>query len=114
MPGSERPTNATARRCPESPGFSPGEVQWISTVDVETLTMAHPQVLEAAVIAVPHPQWVERPLACVVPKAEHRDSLSAAQIIAFLRPRLARFWLPDAVVFIEADPKTSVGKFDKK
>src|SRR5262249_24270259 len=104
MPGSERPTNAAARRCPESPGFSHGEVQWISSVDLENLIMAHPHVLEAAVIAVPHPQWVERPLACVVPKAEHRDSLSAAQIIDFLRPRVARFWLPDDVVFIEAVP----------
>lgn len=88
--------------------------EWISSVDLENLIMAHPHVLEAAVIAVPHPKWVERPLACVVPKAEYRDRLSAADIIDFLRPRVAKFWLPDEVVFVEAVPKTSVGKFDKK
>jgi fatty-acyl-CoA synthase len=78
------------------------------------MIMAHPHVLEAAVIAVPHPTWVERPLACVVPKPEQRSSLTAVDILDFLRPRVAKFWLPDAVVFLEAVPKTSVGKFDKK
>jgi fatty-acyl-CoA synthase len=76
--------------------------------------MAHPKVLEAAVIAVPHPKWAERPLACVVPKPECRDILTADEIIEFLRPQVARFWLPDDVVLIDAVPKTSVGKFDKK
>jgi len=71
-------------------------------------------VLEAAVVAVPHPKWIERPLACVVPKPEHHGSLTAGEIIEFLRPQVARFWLPDDVVLIEAVPKTSVGKFDKK
>jgi len=66
------------------------------------------------VIAVPHSTWVERPLACVVPKPEHCSSLTAADILDFLRPRVAKFWLPDAVVFLEAVPKTSVSKFDKK
>jgi len=86
--------------------------EWISSIDVETMIMGHPKVLEAAVIAVPHPKWVERPLACVVPKAgEH---VTPAEIIDFLRPKLARWALPDDVVLIEAVPKTSVGKFDKK
>jgi fatty-acyl-CoA synthase len=88
--------------------------EWISSVDLENLIMSHPKVLEAAVVAVPHPRWAERPLACVVPKPEHRGSLTAAEIIEFLRPQVARFWLPDDVVLIEAVPKTSVGKFDKK
>jgi fatty-acyl-CoA synthase len=88
--------------------------EWISSVDLEGLIMAHPQVLEAAVIAVSHPRWQERPLACVVPKPEHRDTLTADAIIEFLRPQVAKFWLPDAVVMIDAVPKTSVGKFDKK
>ena len=57
---------------------------------------------------------MERPLACVVPKPEQRSSLTAVDILDFLRPRVAKFWLPDAVVFLEAVPKTSVGKFDKK
>src|SRR5207248_3185078 len=67
---------------------------------------------EAAVIAVPHPKWVERPLACVVPKPGM--TLDPREIVEYLRPRLAKFALPDEVVLIEAVPKTSVGKFDKK
>ena len=88
--------------------------EWISSVDMESLLMAHPKVLEAAVIAVPHPRWVERPLACVVPKPEHRGSLTAAELLDFLRPQVAKWALPDDVVFLEQVPKTSVGKFDKK
>ncbi len=88
--------------------------EWISSVDLEGLIMAHPKVLEAAVIAIPHPRWVERPLACVVAKPEHRGTLTASDIIEFLRPQVPKWWLPDEVVFLEAIPKTSVGKFDKK
>jgi fatty-acyl-CoA synthase len=86
--------------------------EWISSVDVENLIMSHPKVLEAAVIAVPHPKWVERPLACVVPKPG--QALEPGEIVEFLRPRLAKWALPDEVLIIEAVPKTSVGKFDKK
>ncbi|MEK7370552.1 MAG: long-chain fatty acid--CoA ligase [candidate division NC10 bacterium] len=88
--------------------------EWISSVDLETTIMGHPKVLEAAVIAVPHERWQERPLACVVPKPEHKDSLTAQEILDYLAPRVAKWWLPDEVTFIEAVPKTSVGKFDKK
>jgi fatty-acyl-CoA synthase len=88
--------------------------EWISSVDMETTIMGHPKVLEAAVIAVPHERWVERPLACVVPRPEFKDDLTAEEIFEYLRPRLAKWWLPDEVVFIDAVPKTSVGKFDKK
>jgi acyl-CoA synthetase (AMP-forming)/AMP-acid ligase II len=88
--------------------------EWISSVDMEGLLMAHPKVLEAAVIAVPHPRWIERPLACVVPKPEHRGSLTAGELLDFLRPQVAKWALPDEVVFLEQVPKTSVGKFDKK
>jgi fatty-acyl-CoA synthase len=86
--------------------------EWISSVDVETMIMGHPKVLEAAVIAVPHPKWVERPLACVVPKPG--VVLDPAEILEYLRPKLARWALPDEVRIIQAVPKTSVGKFDKK
>jgi fatty-acyl-CoA synthase len=86
--------------------------EWISSIDVETMIMGHPKVLEAAVIAVPHPKWVERPLACVVPRPG--VTLEPAEIVDYLRPRLAKWALPDEVVLIEAVPKTSVGKFDKK
>jgi fatty-acyl-CoA synthase len=86
--------------------------EWISSIDVEVMIMSHPKVLEAAVIAVPHPRWVERPLACVVPRPGAQ--LTREDILDWLRPRLAKWALPDDVVFIEAVPKTSVGKFDKK
>src|SRR5262249_19829144 len=88
--------------------------EWISSVDMETTIMDHPKVLEAAVIAIPHERWVERPLACVVPKPEHAGQLSEREILEYLEPRVAKWWLPDAVVMIDAVPKTSVGKFDKK
>ena len=88
--------------------------EWISSVDMETTIMGHPKVLEAAVIAVPHERWVERPLACVVPKPEFAGQLTAEDVMDYLRSRVAKWWLPDDVVFIEAVPKTSVGKFDKK
>jgi fatty-acyl-CoA synthase len=86
--------------------------EWISSVDLENMIMGHPSVLEAAVVAVPHPRWVERPLACVVPRAGL--TLEPADIIEYLRPLVARFQLPDEVVLVESIPRTSVGKFDKK
>jgi acyl-CoA synthetase (AMP-forming)/AMP-acid ligase II len=88
--------------------------EWISSVDMESTIMGHPKVLEAAVIAVPHQKWVERPLACVVPKPEFKRELTKQDILDYLTPRVAKWWLPDDVVFIDAVPKTSVGKFDKK
>ncbi len=88
--------------------------EWISSVDMETTIMGHPKVLEAAVIAVPHPQWQERPLACVVAKPEFKDQLTESEILDYLKPLVAKWWLPDEVRFIDAVPKTSVGKFDKK
>ncbi len=88
--------------------------EWISSQDLENVIMAHPKVLEAAVIAVPHPKWQERPLACVVPKPDYKDNLTKAEIYDHLRTRFDKMYLPDDIVFIEAVPKTSVGKFDKK
>jgi len=88
--------------------------EWISSVDLESLLMAHPKVLEAAVIALPHSKWQERPLACVVPRPEHKGSLTAEELLEYLRPQIAKWWLPNAVVFLDAIPKTGVGKFDKK
>ena len=88
--------------------------EWISSVDLETAIIAHPGVLEAAVIAIPHPTWQERPLACVVPNAAQRDTLRKSDVLDFIRPRFASWWLPDDVVFLDEIPKTTVGKFDKK
>ena len=86
--------------------------EWISSVELENEIMAHPAVAEAAVIGVPHPKWSERPLACVVVKPD--ASLTADELMEFLDGRVAKWWLPDDVVFIDEVPKTSVGKFSKK
>ncbi|HLF02006.1 MAG TPA: long-chain fatty acid--CoA ligase [Anaerolineales bacterium] len=88
--------------------------EWISSQDIENAIMAHPKVLEAAVIAVPHAKWQERPLACVVPKPDFKDNITKDEILDHLRGRFEKMYLPDDIVFIEAVPKTSVGKFDKK
>jgi fatty-acyl-CoA synthase len=88
--------------------------EWISSVDLENAIMGHPHVAEAAVIGLPHPTWQERPVAYVVPRPEHRDQLSGADILEFLSTRVAKLWLPDEVRFLDELPKTSVGKFDKK
>jgi fatty-acyl-CoA synthase len=86
--------------------------EWISSVDLENELMGHPKIAEAAVIGVPHPKWAERPLACVVPKAG--EDLSKEEVLAYLEGRVAKWWLPDDVVFVDEIPKTSVGKFSKK
>ncbi|MEU9823423.1 long-chain fatty acid--CoA ligase [Pseudonocardia alni] len=86
--------------------------EWISSVELENEIMAHPKVAEAAVIAIPHERWVERPMACVVVK--DGETLTADELLAFLADRVAKWWLPDAVEFIDEVPKTSVGKFSKK
>jgi fatty-acyl-CoA synthase len=86
--------------------------EWISSVELEGFIMGHPDVVEAAVIAVPHEKWSERPLALVVRKPESR--VTPEDIIDHLRLKVAKFSLPDEVIFIDEVPKTSVGKFDKK
>ena len=86
--------------------------EWISSVELENEIMAHPKVAEAAVIGVPHPKWSERPLACVVVKPG--ETLSKEEVLEFLDGRIAKWWTPDDVVFIDEVPKTSVGKFSKK
>jgi fatty-acyl-CoA synthase len=86
--------------------------EWISSVELECEVMAHPDVVEAAVIAMPHERWVERPLCCVVLR-EGADA-SADDLREHLRGRVAKWWLPDEFAFVEEIPKTSVGKFDKK
>jgi fatty-acyl-CoA synthase len=88
--------------------------EWISSVDLENAIMAHPKVAEAVVIGVFHPKWQERPLACIVPLPEYRDRITKTEILDFLASRVAKWWLPDDIVFIDAVPKTSVGKFNKR
>jgi len=85
--------------------------EWISSVDLENAIMGHPDVLEAAVIAVAHPKWDERPLAVVVVK--EGKVVTTSEIRNFLEGQFAKIWLPDAVEIIDEIPKTSTGKFMK-
>jgi fatty-acyl-CoA synthase len=86
--------------------------EWISSVELENALMAHPDVFEAAVVAVPDERWDERPLACVV--LEEGSEASMEELGGFLAERVARWWVPERWSFIAEVPKTSVGKFDKK
>jgi fatty-acyl-CoA synthase len=84
--------------------------EWISSVELENALMAHPDVVEAAVIGIPDPRWDERPLACVVTTSE----TDPAEFKRFLTDHVAKWQVPESWVFVEEVPKTSVGKFDKK
>jgi fatty-acyl-CoA synthase len=86
--------------------------EWVSSVELENSLMAHPDVIEAAVIAVPDERWDERPLACVVLKLGSTATIT--ELRAFLAERVARWWLPERWAILDEVPKTSVGKFDKK
>ena len=85
--------------------------EWISSVDLENAIMGHPAVAEAAVIALPHPKWQERPLAVLVLKSG--QSLTEDEIRRYLSSRFAKWMLPDAYVFVAEIPRTSTGKFLK-
>jgi acyl-CoA synthetase (AMP-forming)/AMP-acid ligase II len=86
--------------------------EWISSVDLENAIMAHPLVLEAAVIGIPDARWDERPLACVVLTDE--SELDADSLRQFLNGRVAKWWIPEVFEFVDSLPKTGVGKFSKK
>ncbi|OEH94015.1 long-chain fatty acid--CoA ligase [Bacillus solimangrovi] len=88
--------------------------EWISSVDLENALMAHEAVFEASVVAVPHAEWQERPVACVVLKDSYKDNVTKEDLLSFITPMFAKWWLPDDVVFMEEIPKTSVGKFLKR
>ena len=86
--------------------------EWISSVELENAIMAHPEILEAAVIAVPDERWGERPCACVVRR--EGSALDAEALRDHLSGRVAGWWVPERFEFLDELPKTSVGKFDKK
>lgn len=87
--------------------------EWISSVALENALMAHPRVMEAAVIAIPNETWTERPLAVVVLTPD-AGVVTETDLVEHLARDFAKFWLPDKILFIDEIPKTSVGKFDKK
>jgi fatty-acyl-CoA synthase len=88
--------------------------EWISSVDLENALMAHESVFEAAVVPVPHEQWQERPVACVVLKENAKKHVTKEDLMQFLSPQFAKWWMPDDILFLDEIPKTSVGKFLKR
>jgi acyl-CoA synthetase (AMP-forming)/AMP-acid ligase II len=85
--------------------------EWISSIDLEGVAMAHPAVAMAAVVGVRHPKWEERPLLFIVRKSDH--SVEVDEILVFLAERVAKWWIPDAVIFLETLPVGGTGKVQK-
>ena len=85
--------------------------EWISSIDLENLAVGHPKVAEAAVIGVRHPKWDERPLLIVVLK--EGQSATKAEMLAYLEGKVAKWWMPDDVAFVEGIPHTATGKIQK-
>ena len=85
--------------------------EWISTIDLENLAVGHPEILEAAVIGVPHPKWSERPLLVVVRKPGKEPA--KADILNFMEGKVAKWWMPDDVAFVDEIPHTAAGKIKK-
>jgi len=85
--------------------------EWISSIDLENIAMAHPAVAEAAAIAVPHPKWDERPLLVVVCKPGH--TVSREDLLRFFDGKIAKWWTPDDVAFVDEIPHTATGKISK-
>jgi len=85
--------------------------EWISSIDLENLAIGHPKVAEAAVIGVKHPKWDERPLLVIVLKKD--QSATKDEILKFMRGKIAKWWMPDEVVFVEEIPHTATGKIQK-
>lgn len=85
--------------------------EWISSIEIENLAVGHPSVAEAAVVGLPHRKWDERPLLIVVPKPGERASKN--EILRFLEGKIAKWWMPDDLVFVEEIPHTATGKIQK-
>ncbi|MBU0670305.1 MAG: AMP-binding protein, partial [Alphaproteobacteria bacterium] len=86
--------------------------EWISSVELENAAVGHPAVAEAAAIGIHHPKWDERPVLFVVKKEGH--DVSGGEVIEFLADKVAKWWLPDAVEFVDDIPHTATGKISKK
>jgi fatty-acyl-CoA synthase len=86
--------------------------EWISSVELENCLIAHPDVVEAAVVGVPDERWQERPLAVVVTNED--SDVTADDLRSFLADKVVRWWLPERWAFVDEIPRTSVGKYDKK
>ena len=85
--------------------------EWISSIEIENLAVAHPSVAEAAVIGIPHPKWDERPLLIIVLKPG--QAVTKQEILKFLEGKIAKWWMPDDVVLVDEIPHTATGKIQK-
>jgi 3-(methylthio)propionyl---CoA ligase len=85
--------------------------EWISSIELENIAVAHPKVAEAAVIGIRHPKWDERPLLVIVLKAG--EKVSKEEMLSFLEGKIAKWWMPDDVAFVEQIPHTATGKIQK-
>jgi fatty-acyl-CoA synthase len=85
--------------------------EWISSIDLENLAVGHPKVAEAAVIGVSHPKWDERPLLIVV--AKPGEAVGKDDILGYMQDKIAKWWMPDDVVFVDEIPHTATGKIQK-
>src|SRR3954447_19220539 len=86
--------------------------EWISSIEIENAAVGCPGVLEAAAIGIPHPKWDERPLLLIV--RDEGRKVSELEIREFLDGKMAKWWMPDAILFVEALPHTATGKLSKK
>ena len=86
--------------------------EWISTIDIENIAAGHPKAALAAVIGVPHPKWDERPILLV--KLKEGETATKEEFLLFLRGKIAKWWMPDDVVFVDDIPLGATGKIDKK
>jgi fatty-acyl-CoA synthase len=85
--------------------------EWISSIELENLAVGHPDVAEAAVIGIAHPKWDERPLLVIITKPDRAPTKD--EILAFMSGKIAKWWMPDDVVFVDAIPHTATGKILK-
>ena len=89
--------------------------EWISSIDIENIASGHPEVMMAACIAIAHPKWDERPLLVIEKKPNHQlsDQELKAQLLKYFEGKIAKWWTPDDVVFVEKIPLTATGKMQK-
>jgi fatty-acyl-CoA synthase len=85
--------------------------EWISSIEIENIAVGCPGVAEAAVIGVAHPKWDERPLLVIIRK--EGSAVTGAEILKYLEGRIAKWWMPDAVEFVDSIPHTATGKIQK-
>ncbi len=85
--------------------------EWISSIELENLAVGHPKVAEAAVIGIAHPKWDERPLLVIILKKD--QTATKEEILGFMQGKIAKWWMPDDVVFVDEIPHTATGKIQK-